>query len=113
MTHAEFLAHYRAGDIRADFDRALAAKYLSARLMLPFFMLPVLGAGVALALMGWLWTGLAIIALGIIAPRLIKRSAPHFLITQALEDESVFNELIRAGVLRLTAVTADTLENAT
>jgi hypothetical protein len=102
LTHAEFITAYRAGRIKVAFDPPRAAKYLSARLLLPLFMLPVLGAGVALALLGWLWSGLAVIALGIIAPRLIKRSAPHFLLTQALEDETVFNELTHAHILLLT-----------
>ena len=98
--------------MRADFEPKLAARYLSARLMLPLFMLPVLGVGVALALLGWLWSGLAVIALGIIAPRLIKRSAPHFLLTQALEDETVFNELCRGGILHLVEVNAAAQEIA-
>lgn len=110
MTHNEFLTHYRAGAMRVDFDRTLAGKYLSARLMLPFFMLPVLGAGVALALIGWIWTGLTVIALGIIVPRLIKRGAPHFLMAQVLEDEIVFNELVHSGVLHLALATTDKLE---
>ena len=63
--------------------------------------LPVLGLGVGLALVGWLWSGLGIIALGIIVPRLIKRSAPHFLLTQALEDETMFNELMRSAAMRI------------
>jgi hypothetical protein len=82
-------------------DPQLASRYVSARLLLPFMMLPVLGAGVALALIGWVWTGLAVIVLGIVLPRLIKRSAPHFLLTQALRDENFYRELITAGVLRI------------
>lgn len=69
--------------------------------MLPLMTLPVLGIGVAAALLGWLWTGLGIIALGIIVPRMIKRSAPHFLLTQALEDETMFDELMRSAAMRI------------
>ena len=67
-------------------------------------MMPVLGIGVALALVGRVFSGFAIIALGIIAPQLIKRSAPHFLLAQALEDAAVYEEVIRSGVLRITPV---------
>ena len=112
MPHAEFIAAYRAGRITVEFNPARAGRFLSARLLLPLMMLPVLGAGVALALIGWLWTGLAVIAAGIIVPRLIKRSAPHFLLIQALEDETVFNELIGASVLRLTDASTRTSEHA-
>ena len=69
--------------------------------VLPLMTLPVLGIGVALALTGWLWGGLAVIALGIIVPRLIKQSAPHFLLTQALEDEALFDELLRSATLSI------------
>ena len=46
--------------------------------------------------------GLAIIAIGIIAPRLIKRSAPHFLLTQSLQDPKVYEDVTRANILRVT-----------
>ncbi len=101
MTHTEFVAAYREKRITVQFDPALAGKFLSARLLLPLFMLPVLGAGVALALLGHVWIGFTGIALGIVAPRLLKRSAPHFLLTQALEDETVFNDLVRAGIVNV------------
>ena len=103
MTHAEFLSARRNGALHVRIDPQQASRYVSARLMLPFVMLPVLGGGVALALIGWVWTGLAVIALGIILPRLIKRSAPHFLLTQALQDENFYRELIAAGVLDISA----------
>jgi hypothetical protein len=101
MTHAEFVAAFRAGRIRVDIDPAAAGRFLSARLMLPLFMLPVLGAGVAAALAGWLWSGLAVIAAGILAPRLIKRSAPRFVITQALADAAFYADARDQGLLRI------------
>jgi len=104
MTHAEFVAAYAAGRVKVAVDPAAASKYLSARLLLPLFMMPVLGAGVALALVGWIWTGLAVIALGFIAPRLIKRSAPHFVLTQALQDGKIYGEVTQAGILQITPV---------
>ena len=109
MTHAEFIAAYTRGEIKVEIDPPGAARFLSARLLLPLVMMPVLGIGVALALTGWIFTGLAVIAAGIIAPRLIKRSAPHFVLTQALQDAAVFDEVTRAGVLRVTPVIGDKL----
>jgi hypothetical protein len=103
MTHAEFVRAYGAGEIGVHVDPVAAARYLGDRLLLPFVMLPLLGSGVALALIGWIWTGLTILAIGIVAPRLIKRSAPHFALTQALEDERVYNELTQSGILRVSA----------
>ena len=101
MTHAEFVIAYREGRTTVEFDPALAGKFLSARLLLPLMLLPLLGAGVGLALMGWLWTGLSVIAAGMVIPRLIKRSAPHFLLTQMLNDETLYADAQRAGIMRL------------
>ena len=101
MTHDEFVAAYRSGALHVNIDRAHAARFVSARLLLPFVMLPVLGAGVALALIGWIWTGLTVIALGTIAPVLIKRSAPHFVITQSLQDPRFYEDAAASGLLKV------------
>jgi hypothetical protein len=102
LNHSEFVTAYRNGRLTVSFEPAGAARLLSARLLLPLMMLPVLGAGVALALLGWLWTGLVVIALGIVVPRLIKRSAPHFLLTQVLEDAALYEDVCASGILHIT-----------
>src|SRR6185295_2998681 len=99
MTHSDFVTAYRTGTIRVEIDPKAAGRMLSARLLLPFVMMPVIGAGIALALTGWVYNGLAVIALGVIAPRLIKRSAPGFLLQSALGDPRVYEELARSDVL--------------
>jgi len=104
VTHSEFVAAYARGEIRIEIDPKGAARHLSARLLLPFVMMPVVGLGVALALIGWFFLGFAVIALGIIVPQLIKRSAPHFLLTQALQDGAVYEEATRSELLRVTPV---------
>ncbi len=101
MTHAEFVAAYRRGDVKVEIDAKAAARYLSARLLLPLVAMPVLGIGVALALIGWIYTGLAVIAVGVVVPRLIKRGAPSLLLQQAVEDPATYDALTRANVLRL------------
>jgi hypothetical protein len=101
LTHREFVQACSEGRITVNFDPQAAAKFLSARLLLPLFMMPVLGLGVALALVGWLWTGLLVIALGIIVPRLIKRGAPHFLLQQMMDDEGLYREAVHAGIMQI------------
>ena len=54
---------------------------------------------IALALTGRVWVGLCVIALGIVVPRLIKRSAPQFLLAQALHDEKLYLELAQSGII--------------
>src|SRR5258706_13463824 len=104
MTHVEFIAAYTRGELKIEVDAAGAARLLSARLLLAFVAMPVAGAGVALALVGWIYTGLAVIAAAIVMPRLIKRSASHFVFQQVLQDERVYDEAVRAEVLRLTPI---------
>jgi hypothetical protein len=103
MTHAEFAAAYQRGEIKVEIEPQAAARFLSARLLLPFIALPVLGMGVALALIGWIYTGLAIIAVGFAAPRLIKRGAARFILTQSLQDPSFYDEVTKSGLLKLAA----------
>ena len=102
MNHTEFVEAYTAGRIKVTVDPSAAAKYLSARLMLPLLTLPVLGIGIALALIGWIWSGLGVIAIGFFGPRLIKRSAPNFVVTQAMQREEIYREVTRAGILRIS-----------
>ncbi len=104
MTHAEFVAAYESGAIRVNIDRAAAARFMSARLLLPLVMLPVLGLGVALALSGAIWIGFAVIGIATIAPILIKRSAPHFIITHALRDAKFFDDAAASGLLEILDV---------
>lgn len=101
MNHTEFVSAYGTRSIRVEIDPGAAARYLSARLLLPLVMMPVLGVGVALALIGWIWSGLSILAIGIIVPRMLKRSAPHFILTQALQEERFYQEVTSANILRV------------
>ena len=104
MTHADFVAAYQRGAIRVEIEPQGAARLLSGRLLLPLVAMPVLGLGVALALIGWIATGVALIAVGFIVPRLIKRSAPQFLLQQALRDPATYDELSKLGLLRIAQV---------
>jgi len=99
MTHAEFVAGCRAGTVDPRLDAPAAARHLNARLMLPLVRLPVLGTGVALALIGWIVTGLSVIALGILLPRLVALSAPQIILDEALASETRFAELVASGII--------------
>lgn len=101
LSHREFVAAFHNDAITVTFDPKGAARFISARLLLPLFMMPVLGIGVALALTGWIWTGLSVIALGIIVPRLIKRGAPRFLMHQMMDDESLYRDVLHAGIMQV------------
>lgn len=101
MSHAEFVQAARTGTLKGYMPPPRAAEYLSRRLLLPFFIMPFLGGGVGLALVGWIFTGLLVFLIGFIVPRLIKRNAVPILLNQALTDERLYHDLIEAEILQV------------
>ncbi len=99
MTHAEFVSAYHEGRLHVRVDREGAARHVSARLMLPFVLLPVLGLAVALALIGHFIVG-ALLFAGTFALRYaVRRSAPGFVLQRALADERFYAEAVAAGLI--------------
>lgn len=101
MNHQEFVEAYRNGTLNMAMSQPVAARYLSRRLLLPFFMLPILGGGVALVLIGWFVTGILVFLIGFIAPRLIKKNAVAILLYQALQDPHVYEDLRESGTMEI------------
>jgi predicted membrane-bound spermidine synthase len=100
MTHAEFVAAYREGRLTVQVDRAAAARFVSQRMLLPFFLLPVLGLAVALALTGWVVTGIALF-LGAIGFRYIVRASGRgFVLSRALRDAQFYEQARAAGLIQ-------------
>ena len=108
MNHAEFVDAWRAGRVRVEVDPPKAGAFLSARLLLPLVAVAVIGLGIAVVLWGWMWLGLAIGALGIVVPRLIKRGAGGFLLAHIVDDAALFESALRTGAVRVTAAGART-----
>jgi hypothetical protein len=101
MTHAEFVAAFRAGKVRVDVDRDAARQAVSGRLMLPLVLLPVFGLGVALALAGYPLTGIAIFA-GTLGVRfLVHASSQGFILNRALRDAAFYDEMVAKKILRV------------
>jgi hypothetical protein len=101
MTHAEFVAAWREGRVSVAIDPAAAARFLSARLLLPFVGVAVIGLGIGLVLWGWLRTGIGVGVLGIVVPRLVKRGARGFLLSQIETDAELYAAGVAAGVIRI------------
>ena len=106
MTHEEFVAAYRAGRVRVKIDRDAAARFVSGRAMLPLALLPVLGLGVALALIGYLITGAAIFLTALLLRHLVRRSSHGFLLWRALHDAELYRQVVAAEVLAVEDATA-------
>ena len=99
MTHEEFVAAYDAGRIRVQVNREAAARFVAGRAMLPLVLLPIMGLGVALAIVGYLWTGAAIFLAALLLRFLVKRSSDGFLLWRALRDAEFYRQVVAAGVL--------------
>ena len=99
MTHEDFIAAYHAGRIRVTVDRKAAARFVSGRAMLPLVVLPFLGLGVALALVGYIVTGALIFLAGIGLRFGIRRSSDGFLLWRALRDAEFYRQARAAQVL--------------
>ena len=99
MTHAEFVAAYASGTIRVRVDRSRAAKLVSARLMVPFVLLPLLGLAVALALTVRLFAGIALFLLVLIFRYAVRASSQGFVLSRALQNPAFYEEVVSAGVL--------------
>ena len=100
MTHAEFIAAYREGRLQVQVDKSAAARMVSARLLLPFVLLPVMGLGVALALVGHFIVGALVFLAAITVRFAVRRSAPGFVLQRALADERFYAEALASGLLK-------------
>ena len=101
MRHDEFVAAWREGRITVAIDPGPAAAFLSERLLLPFVAVAVIGLGIGLVLWGWIWLGLAVGALGIVVPRLVKRGARGFLLGHIATDPELYAAGVAAGIIRI------------
>lgn len=99
MTHAEFASAYREGRLHVRVDREGAARQVSARLMLPFVLLPLLGLAVALALVGHYIVGALLFAGAFTLRYAVRRTAPGFVLQRALADERFYAEAVAAGLI--------------
>jgi len=101
VTHAEFVAGYQAGSIRVSVERDAAARFVAGRAMLPLVLLPVLGLGVALAVVGYFITGTVIFLAALLLRFLVKRSSEGFLLWRALRDAEFYRQVTAAQVLKI------------
>jgi hypothetical protein len=101
VRHEEFVAAYQAGRIRVTVDREAAARFVSGRAMLPLVLLPLLGLGVALALVGYIISGSLIFLAAIALRFVVRRSSDGFLLWRALRDEEFYRSVLAAEALRI------------
>jgi hypothetical protein len=99
--HAEFVAAYRSGQARVTIDRAGAARLVSARTLLPFVLLPLLGIAVAVALLGHYLIGAGLFVLALVLRQAVRASGQGFVLARALADADFYRAVCAAGILRV------------
>ena len=101
MSHEEFVAAYARGAVKVRVDRDGAARLVSGRMMLPFFLLPALGLGVGLALAGWLFLGIVVFIAGLVFRYAVRASSQGFVLSRALQNAAFYEEARAAGLLSI------------
>jgi len=106
MTHAEFVAAWREEKVRVTVSQD-AASFVSARLLLPFLLLPVFGIAVAIALVGYVVAGLLLFVAGLAFRFFVRRSAPGFVLQRAIASERFYDEARARGLLHVEDAVQD------
>ena len=101
MTHAQFVAAYEAGRIRVSVNRDAASRFVARHAMLPLVLLPVLGLGVALALVGYIVIGTLIFLGALLLRFIVRRSSGGFIVWRALQNAEFYRQVTAAKVLSI------------
>ncbi len=101
IAHDEFRAGLAAGRMRVVVDPVQAQPWVARRTRIDFVALAFIGSGAALALTGTPWGGAALVALGIVARRLVRRHAPRIALHLALNDAGTYAEVTANGVMEV------------
>ncbi|HEU4350622.1 MAG TPA: hypothetical protein VFR66_01975 [Burkholderiales bacterium] len=101
MTHANFVSAYAAGHIRVRVERNAAARFVAGRTLLPLVLLPFLGLGLALALIGYIVTGTIVFLAALLVRVLVRRSSDGFIVWRALQDAEFYRQAMAAQALTI------------
>lgn len=101
VPHAEFCQGLPAGRFRLIVNPERAKKYIRHRLFIVAIALPMLGIGAALALSGYPWLGLALVAAGVVLHRTVTAQAARILLYLATQDARTYHEAIEFEILEV------------
>lgn len=101
VAHEEFRSGLAAGRMRVVVNPELARPYVVQRTRSNTLAVVLIGIGCALALAGQVWPGGALVALGIVARRLVLRQAPKIVLHLAESDAAVYAEVTGNGVMEV------------
>ena len=101
VAHQEFRAGLPAGRFRVVVNPKLTRRYVAQRLLLMVVLMPVIGVGIALVLMGKTWPGALLVGVGVALNRIVMWQAPRILLQMALRDPSVYDFVTTNGLLEV------------
>lgn len=109
MTHSEFVEQYRNGTIQVRVDRMGARRFLNSELAPKRYMyanlfwawiwLLSIPAGIVVAIWVKVWLGILLLVISIILPRAIRTTEMQFTLQSALENENIYNILVKSEVI--------------
>ena len=81
-------------------NRDAASRFVARHAMLPLVLLPVLGLGVALALVGYIVTGTLIFLGALLLRFIVRRSSGGFIVWRALQNAEFYRQVTAAKSCR-------------
>jgi len=97
MTHQDFVEGYKKGTVRVEVDESDALKLMNTTFVHKPYQYAtifwswawILSIPIGVVLIIWVdtWIGIAVIVIGLILPKAIKRSSADNVLAQAIRDE--------------------------
>ena len=104
IAHEEFRNGAAHGRFRIVVNPKLARPYVVRRTRIDLLAVLVIAVGAALALAGQAVAGAVLVALGVIANRLVRHQAGKIVLQLALKDPQVYAEATSNGVMEVKRV---------
>jgi len=101
IAHDEFRAGMPHGRMRVVVNPALVRPYIVQRTRVNVLAVALIAAGAALALAGQALPAVVLVALGIVANRLVRQQAARIVLHLALKDPAVYAEVTSNGVMEV------------
>jgi hypothetical protein len=114
MTHKEFVEVYKSGTVRVEINESDALKlmntslvdrpYQYATIFWSWIWILCIPIGVVLIIWVNMWLGIAVVVIGLLLPRAIKKSSSENVLEQALRNEEFYNALVEAEIMKVERI---------
>lgn len=101
IAHDELRRGLPHGHFRIVVNSQLVQPYIVQRTRVNVFAIGFIGIGAALALAGQALPGVLLVALGIVANRVVRHQAAKIVLHLALKDPAVYAEVTSNGVMEV------------